>query len=194
MNQFLRSNLFLLLCSGLCAFAALRSPAPAAAQAGVIPTHGEERNAPVASSMPRTDKSPPPPSQAVQEPAGAAALAGKVDVSALARATVQHNSTLKTFDTFARQAVSAVTGRGTLDGDAPAATLLDMCYRPWAYADRDLIKIANLPVREEVADALGLTTGEPRRLFLKNAKISLADLSQARGAGGTQRDRKQGPP
>ena len=171
MNQFLRGNLFRLLCSALCAFAALRSPAPAAAQTGVIPTHGEERNAPVASSMPGGDTVTPP--QAVQEPAAAREIAGKVDVSALDRATVQHNSTLKTFDTFSRQVINAVTGRGTLDGGAPTATLLDMCYRPWAYADRDLIKIANLPVREEVADALGLTTGEPRRLFLKNARISL---------------------
>ena len=175
MNQFVRSNLFLLLCSGLCAFAALRSPASAAAQSGVIPTHGEERNAPVASSLPQAtpDENALLHAHDTQEPAAAATVAGDVDVSPLDRASVLHNSTLKTFDSFARQALSVITGRATLDGNAPAATLLDMCYRPAAYADRDLIKIANLPVREEVADALGLTTGEPRRLFLKNAKISL---------------------
>ena len=144
-----RNNFLSFLCVFFALFAALRSSAVATAQE-VAHAHAE--------------------------PDAAKTVAARADVAALARATVQHNSTLKTFDTFARQALSAITGRGTLDGLTPTATLLDMAYRPAAYADRDLIRIGHLPVREEVADALGLTgdaNAEARRQFLKNAKISL---------------------
>ena len=180
MQRVLSNKLFPLLCVTFALFASLRSPTPClAAGSAVIPTHGDEFEHPAVTpdSLPTT--APAALDDAAHlghEPADAATVADDVDVSPLARLTVQHNSTLKTFDTFARQAISAITGRGTLDGRRPTATLFDMSYRPWAYADRDLIKIGHLPVREEIADALGLTgdaKAEQRRQFLKTATISL---------------------
>ena len=101
-------------------------------------------------------------------------VAAEIDLSGLERATVQHNSTLKTFDSFARQALSAITGRATVDGQAPVATLLDMAYRPAEWAERDIIKIRHLPLRQRIADALGLAEGtEARRQFLRDATIDL---------------------
>ncbi len=102
-----------------------------------------------------------------------AAFIDRVDLRALQRATTQHNSTLKTLDTFSRQVVNSIYGRSSIDGHDPLATLLDMSYRPQAWVDRDVIKIRHLPLREDVADALDITEAEPRRQFLKTARISL---------------------
>ena len=61
---------------------------------------------------------------------------GAFDVSlrTLERATAQHNSTLKTLDTFSRQVINAIAGRSTLDGQEPLATVLDIAYRPEAWS------------------------------------------------------------
>ena len=96
-----------------------------------------------------------------------------LDLSPLHRASVQHSSTLKTLDTFSRQVISAISGRSSIEGQDPLVTLLDMSYRPAEWLDRDIIKIRHLPLREDVADALDITEQEPRRQFLKNAKLSI---------------------
>ncbi len=95
-----------------------------------------------------------------------------LDLSPLQRASAQHNSTLKTLDTFSRQVLNAIAGRSTIHGADPLATLLDMTYRPELWLDRDIIKIRHLPLRQDIADALGLS-GEDERQFLKRATISL---------------------
>ena len=97
------------------------------------------------------------------------------DLAPLARATVQNSSTLQTLDTYARQVISAVNGHSSINGIDPLTTLLDMTYRPEAWVDDPVIKIRHLPLRQDIADELGLTDGEPRRLFLKKARISLRD-------------------
>lgn len=96
-----------------------------------------------------------------------------LDLSSLHRATAQNNSTLQTLDTFSRQVVSTIYGRSTIDGQDSLATLLDMSYRPEGWFDREVIKIDHLPLRQDIADALGITEPEPVRQFLKKARISL---------------------
>ena len=103
-------------------------------------------------------------------------LAASPDLGALERATVQHESTLKTLDTIGRRVLGDLTGRSTLDGERPTATLFDMAYRPDAYASRDFIKIKHLPLRQDLADAVGLRD-DARHQFLKKARVSPAFLA-----------------
>jgi cytochrome c-type biogenesis protein CcsB len=103
------------------------------------------------------------------------AFLDEVDLTPLSRATVQHHSTLKTLDTVARKAMSDMSGRSTLDGQNPTATLFDMAFRPATYADRPFIKIEHLPLRQDLANAIGYTeAAEPdkRHQFLKGARVA----------------------
>lgn len=137
----------LLLCAAMCAFAPLRSAASGHASAS-------ERDP---ATNARADLS----------------FLENVDLSPLHRATAQNNSTLQTLDTFSRQVASTICGRNTIDGQDSLATLLDMNYRPERWLDREVIKINHLPLRQDIADALGITEPELRRQFLKSARISL---------------------
>jgi cytochrome c-type biogenesis protein CcsB len=101
-----------------------------------------------------------------------------LDLSPLQRASVQHSSSLKTLDTFSRQVINSIHGRSTIDGQGSLTTLLDMTYRPEEWLDREIIKIRHLPLRQDIADALDIEGDEPRRLFLKNANISLRTYHQ----------------
>ena len=93
--------------------------------------------------------------------------------------SVQHDSTLKTFDTIGRRVLSDMTGRSTYEGQSPTHTLFDFVYRPAAYADAEIIKVKHLPLRQDLADAVGLT-GAERHEFLKKAKVSPAFLADPR--------------
>jgi len=100
-------------------------------------------------------------------------FAGAVDLSEIRAISVQHNQTLKTFDSFARQAISAITGRQTLDGREPSFTLLDMAFDPKAYRDRKIIKIRHVPLREEFR-ALEYLTDAEKDQIVKDGRISLS--------------------
>ncbi len=50
---------------------------------------------------------------------------------------VQHNQTMKTLDTFARQAIWQITGHEKLDGHESVYTLLDMSFHPDEYVTRE---------------------------------------------------------
>ncbi len=93
------------------------------------------------------------------------------DLSALERATVQHDSTLKTLDTISRRVIGDISGRSRIDGQPPVQTVFDMAYRPEAYASREMVKIKHLPLRQDLADAVGLK-GDEKHQFLKKAKVS----------------------
>ena len=80
-----------------------------------------------------------------------------VDVTQFEKIAIQHEQTVKTFDTFSRQVLEAITGRGTLDGRPASFTVMDLGFNPKAYADRPIIKIKSLPVRLELRDCLVLT-------------------------------------
>ncbi|HEY1685805.1 MAG TPA: cytochrome c biogenesis protein CcsA [Tepidisphaeraceae bacterium] len=81
-------------------------------------------------------------------------FADSVDVSQFEKVAIQHEQTIKTFDTFSRQVLEAITGRGSLDGRPATFTVLDMAFDPQAYLDKPIIKIKNLPVRLELRDDL----------------------------------------
>ena len=100
-------------------------------------------------------------------------FAQQVDLAPLRSITVQHDQTLKTLDTFSRQVLYTITGRSTLDGQDPVYTVLDMAYRPQEYVHRNLIKIKNVPLREDLATLDGLDPAEKKHL-VHDGLISLA--------------------
>jgi cytochrome c-type biogenesis protein CcsB len=73
-----------------------------------------------------------------------------LDLSPLASLEVQHLQTLKTLDSFARQTMFQITGKSRgLDGHSALFTVLDASFRPEFYADRPIIKIRHLPLRQD---------------------------------------------
>ena len=109
----------------------------------------------------------------VVSPSFADDFAGKVDLGPLRSITVQHDQTLKTLDTFSRQVLYTITGRSTLDGQDPVYTVLDMAYRPAEYVHRNLIKVKNVPLREDLAALDGLDPAEKKRI-IHDGTLSIA--------------------
>jgi len=96
-----------------------------------------------------------------------------VNVGPLRTVAVQHMETMKTLDSFARQVLYAVTGKGSIDGHDPVFSVLDMAFLPENYVDRNLIKITNVPLREDLVDLDGLKPEEKSRI-IKEGTISLS--------------------
>jgi cytochrome c-type biogenesis protein CcsB len=101
----------------------------------------------------------------------------QVDLSPLGTMAVQHNQTLKTFDTFAREAIWEITGHEKLDGNPSVFTLLDMSFHPDQYVTRDIIKIVNVPLREEFENLQSIDDAEKQRI-VKEGTVSLAFMER----------------
>lgn len=86
--------------------------------------------------------------------AGAGEFIDGPDVRELACIAVQDRQVVKTLDSVARQTIAAITGRETLDGQPPVFSLLDMGFRPHLYADRKIIRIRNVAVRQALIEML----------------------------------------
>jgi len=104
---------------------------------------------------------------------GDADFAAKLNLKPLETLTVQHDMNLKTMDSFARQTLYAITGRSSLDGQPALYTLLDLAFRPEAYETRNLIKIRNVPVRQDLQQLKNIDDAEKQRI-IKQGTISLA--------------------
>ena len=104
-------------------------------------------------------------------------FAEQIDLSPLATVAVQHNQTMKTLDTFARQAIWQITGHEKLDGQSSVYTLLDMSFHPDEYVARNIIKIVNVPLREEFENLQSIDDGEKQRI-VKEGTVSLAFLER----------------
>jgi ABC-type transport system involved in cytochrome c biogenesis permease subunit len=118
-----------------------------------------------APAIARADNVPPDP------------LYGKVDLSNLGKVAVQSSQTMKTLDTFARQVIWQITGHETLDGHDSLYTLMDMAFRPDKYVDRNIIKIKNVPLREEFRLLNGITNDEKERI-VHDGTISLTFIEK----------------
>jgi len=101
------------------------------------------------------------------------AFADAVDLAPLGKISVLHNQVLKTFDSYARQSLTQVSGRGSLDGRGAVFTILDIAFRPEAYAHRNLIHVKNVPLRKDF-DKLTHIDGAEKTRILEEGKISLA--------------------
>ena len=98
------------------------------------------------------------------------------DVSPIETLTVQDRQVLKTFDTFARQRLSFITGKTRLGDASPTWTVLDIVFRPAAYLERPIIKVHHLPLRLELAKLPGLDADEAERIK-REGTVSAAFLA-----------------
>ena len=87
-----------------------------------------------------------------------------VDLAPLRTMAVQHAQTVKTFDSYARQTLDQISGRTSYHGQDPVFTVLDIAYRPRAYAGLNLIKIKSVPLRTEFRKLAFLDTAEQERI------------------------------
>ena len=124
--------------------------------------HPEHRH--LASDAARPNPYREPTESANDDVAGKVAFADAVDLSPLQDLAVLHNGRVKIVDTLARETVEYLTGRGGLALPVPEAqreavgspradfdpvfTLFDLAIDPGFYADKPLIGIEYLPLRE----------------------------------------------
>ncbi|HEV7300416.1 MAG TPA: cytochrome c biogenesis protein CcsA [Tepidisphaeraceae bacterium] len=109
---------------------------------------------------------------AIVRPALADDFAKQLKLDEIRKITVQDRQTLKTLDTFARQALSTITGKSKLDGQDAVYTVLDMASRPELYTGRNLIKIKNVPLRQDFMRLKNLPADERQRI-VEEGTISL---------------------
>jgi cytochrome c-type biogenesis protein CcsB len=104
-------------------------------------------------------------------------FASRLDLAPLRIVAVQHNQTLKTLDTFARQAMKGITGSSSIDGHEPLFTLLDMSFRPENYLNRNIIRISSVPLRQEFLLMGSIDAAEKDRI-LKQGTVSLVFMER----------------
>ena len=100
-------------------------------------------------------------------------FASKVNVEPLKSVIVQHNQTLKTLDSFARQSLYTITGKTKLDGQEPLFTVLDMALNKEKYVAANIVKVKNVPLRQDVAQQIESLTEAERSRIIKEGKVSL---------------------
>jgi cytochrome c-type biogenesis protein CcsB len=105
-------------------------------------------------------------------------FADQVDLSPLAMAALQNNQTMKTLDTFARQTIWQITGHEKLDDHDSIYTLLDMSFHPDEYVTRNIVKIVNVPLREEFENLDSIDDAEKKRI-VHDGTVSLAFLERS---------------
>lgn len=101
-----------------------------------------------------------------------ATFIARLNVDALKPVTIQHNQTLKTLDSFARQTLTTITGRKSYQGQPAVYTVLDMTFRPEIYRDVNIIKIRNAVLRQDLMQLKSLSDEERTRIG-KEGTISL---------------------
>src|ERR1019366_2820502 len=100
-----------------------------------------------------------------------------VDLTPLRTIAAQDRQTIKTLDSYARQTLSTITGHGSLDGHDALFSVLDIAFHPTEYADRNLIKIVNVPLRKEFQRLPSISPQEGERI-VHDGTISLNLWSQ----------------
>lgn len=108
-------------------------------------------------------------------PARAEEFLKEVDLDAIEIMTVQDNATLKTMDTLARQRLTLITGKSSLNGIRALPAVLDIMLRPEMYREKNIIKVKNVPLRKDFEDFAGIDAAEKKRI-LEEGTVSLMFL------------------
>jgi cytochrome c-type biogenesis protein CcsB len=77
---------------------------------------------------------------------------------------VENADQIKILDSWARQTLSKIRSRQTIDGQDPLYTALDIAFRRDAWADKNIIYIQAVPIRQQLA-ALAGSPAESDRLL-----------------------------
>jgi ABC-type transport system involved in cytochrome c biogenesis permease subunit len=97
--------------------------------------------------------------------ARADAFTDAVNIDPLRFMSVQHNQTIKTFDTYARQTIQQITGRPWMGDMSASKAVLDVAMRPVEYVDRNVIYIRNKPFRKDIQQLPFLDKAEAERIL-----------------------------
>ncbi|MBL8745400.1 MAG: cytochrome c biogenesis protein CcsA [Phycisphaerae bacterium] len=109
-----------------------------------------------------------------------------VDLSPLDRSAVWNEGRLKSFDAFATEMLSYISGRSRVFGQPTDFTYLDMVFRGERYAAAPVIYIKNKEMRGQLAAALesaSAMTREEGEAFFKSGMISERQLSHPESEG-----------
>jgi cytochrome c-type biogenesis protein CcsB len=74
-----------------------------------------------------------------------------VKLDSLRLLAVQHNDQVKILDSWARQCLSKIRNRQSIDGQDPLYTALDMAFRPEVWMNRPIIYVQAIPIRQKLA-------------------------------------------
>lgn len=100
------------------------------------------------------------------------AFLDKLDLKPMQRLSLQHNQTVKTFDTYARDVMVSITGKSSRDGKPAVYVVLDMMLDPQKYESDNLIYIRNKPFRRDF-DKLDHIDAKEKDRILNQGTISL---------------------
>ncbi len=112
-----------------------------------------------------------------------------VDVRPLNQMAVSYQGRLKSYESFATEYVSMISGGKRPNGLPPGAMLMDLMIRPEVYVQVDVIYIKKKPMRAELAAALARTS-DPldlpaidearRKTIIDSGLVSLTLLADSR--------------
>lgn len=100
-----------------------------------------------------------------------------IDLEGLRRAFVHHNDQLKIMDSWARQSLSAIRNKTSIEGEDPLYTALDMAFRPEAWVEEEIIYVQAVPVRQELT-RFAADQAEAQRI-MSRATVSYAFLARS---------------
>jgi cytochrome c-type biogenesis protein CcsB len=143
-----------------------------AAMDQAMPTH----DVPVDKArMPAGHETMLPPAETESE-AHRDAFAGGLDLSEFRLLAVQHNGQVKILDSWARQSLDVIAHHRTLDGQDPVYTAFDMILRKDVWAQKNIIYIQAVPIRQLLSDLAD--NAKERERIMKEGTVSPAFISQ----------------
>jgi cytochrome c-type biogenesis protein CcsB len=74
----------------------------------------------------------------------------QINLAPLRLLAIQSDDEIKTLDTWARQSLHDICGHGSINGEDPLYTILDMAFRSEAWNDRNCIYIEAVPLRKQL--------------------------------------------
>jgi cytochrome c-type biogenesis protein CcsB len=101
---------------------------------------------------PATAPGGPAPTIAPTTPEQRAAFEKALDLSAFRKLSVMHLDQVKIMDSWARQSISKIRHRSTLDGKDPLVAALDLVFNHSDYVDKNIIYVQSVPIRQGLKD------------------------------------------
>ncbi len=124
-------------------------------------SHGNDPHAGM-TQMTRTDVPAAPVGPVIEE--DRSGFERDVKLDQLRLLAVVHSDQIKILDSWARQCLSKIRGRQSIDGQDPLYTALDIAFRREAWADKNVIYVQAVPIRQQLAQFAG-TPAESDRLL-----------------------------
>jgi len=103
----------------------------------------------------------------------ATGFAAAVDLTPLDEAAVNSDGRLKSYASFARDAMARISGSKRIFDQAPDFTFLDMMIRPERYQDADVIYVKNKQMRARIAEILRNEKAIPEERIATFEKVGL---------------------